>query len=107
MTYFGINLIRLAEWEAEASEEDREWHFDYLSGFFRNAGYAFPDQTEAEGFIHEVDRYLAGDAHAGLWSNCLHAASTLGSEMSPEYIAAALPEKSGQLFRSSIQHQRR
>jgi hypothetical protein len=107
MAYFGINLIRLAERETEASEEDREWHFDYLSGFFRNAGYAFPDRTEAEGFIHEVDRCLAGDVHANLWSNSLHAASTLGAEMSPEYIAAALPEKSGQLFRSSIQHQRR
>jgi hypothetical protein len=102
MAYFGVNLIRLAERDAVASDEDIAWHFDYLAGFFRNAGYAFPDRTEAKGFMHEVDRNLPGDEHKELWSNSLHAATTLGVELGPEDIAASLPERSGQLFRSSI-----
>jgi len=104
MAYFGVNLIRIAESLTRVSETDCTWHFDYLAGFFRNAGYAFPEREEADDFVSAVDQDLAGDLHAELWYNGLQAAATLATGLAPEDIAASLPPKSGQLFRASIQH---
>ena len=101
MAYFGANLIRMAERNVEASEKERLEHHDYLAAFFRNAGYAFPDREESEAFIDRVDQKLTSDKHSELWHNGLQAASVLETQLTADDIQAALPLRSGELFRQA------
>ena len=102
MAYFGANLIRISERGVEATEETREAHHNYLAAFFRNAGYAFPDKSEAGTFVEMVDSLLASDTHADLWKNGLHSGKVLETNLSPTDIAAALPPRTSILFRQAI-----
>ena len=102
MAYFGVQLIRGAEKGSAANATDLRWHYDYVSSFFRSAEYGFPERDEAEDFVTEVDRELAKNEHAELWLNGLHAAKTLGTDLTTEDIAASLPPKSRQLYEEAM-----
>jgi hypothetical protein len=103
MAYFGANLIRISERGVEATEETREAHHNYLATFFRNAGYAFPNRSEAETFVERVDSLLASDTHIDLWRNGLHSRKVLETNLSATAIAESLPPRTSHLFRQAIQ----
>jgi hypothetical protein len=103
MAYFGANLIRISERSVEATKEMREAHHNYLATFFRNAGYAFPNRSEAGPFIERVDSLLASDSHIDLWKNGLHSRKVLETNLSATDITAALPPRTSHLFRQAIQ----
>ena len=59
MAYFGAQLLLTAERWSDVGSEEKNWHFEYVSSFFRSGGYGFPARDTVAGFIQGVDEDLA------------------------------------------------
>ena len=103
MVYFGLHLIRGAERDRSMCEADRDWHYDYVAGFFRAGGYRFPDRHEADRFVALVDKELCGE-NRDLWMNAIHAVSVLSTGQTSLDIASSLPEHSRKRFEQAVSH---